>query len=220
MWLSNVHTWLNPYVSARLARSTTRADGGVVCNTSPISMASLAPKTALAPLSRCGWRRPASGRTLDLTIHARCGRGPKRSLPGSPFARVACSARSGEAEVDGRGVRIRPPGRDHLAAGVEVDALRAVHVGIAEEAGLPAAEAVVAHRHRDRHVDADHADVDVPLELAGGAAVAGEDGGAVAVRVGVDQRHALVVRRHPSDRQDGPEDLVLVRLHVRCHAVQ
>ena len=28
MWLSKVHTWLNPNVSARLARSTTR-DGGV-----------------------------------------------------------------------------------------------------------------------------------------------------------------------------------------------
>ena len=37
MWLSNVHTWVNPYCSARLARSTTRADGGVVCSTTPKS---------------------------------------------------------------------------------------------------------------------------------------------------------------------------------------
>ena len=36
---------------------------------------------SLPRLSRCGWRRPASGRTLDLTLQARCGRGPKRSLP-------------------------------------------------------------------------------------------------------------------------------------------
>jgi hypothetical protein len=35
---SNVQTWLNPYVSARFARSITRAAGGVVCNTSPISI--------------------------------------------------------------------------------------------------------------------------------------------------------------------------------------
>ncbi len=35
---SNVHTWLNPYVSARFARSITRAAGGVVCRTSPICM--------------------------------------------------------------------------------------------------------------------------------------------------------------------------------------
>src|ERR1700712_1545501 len=40
MWLSKVHTYVNPYVSAFLARSTTRADGGVVCSTTPRSMSS------------------------------------------------------------------------------------------------------------------------------------------------------------------------------------
>src|SRR5215217_4635104 len=35
---------------------------------------------SLPRVSRCAWRRPASGRTLDLTMHAHCGRGPKRSL--------------------------------------------------------------------------------------------------------------------------------------------
>ncbi len=38
MWLSNVHTWLKPYVSAFFARSTTRALGGVVCSTTPMSI--------------------------------------------------------------------------------------------------------------------------------------------------------------------------------------
>ena len=148
MWLSNVHTWVNPYVSARFARSTTRAD-----------------------------RR--RGLEDEPEVHG--------------CQRVVGKPRS-TADVCGSGQRRR----DDLAAGVEVDALGAVHVGVAEEAGLPAAEAVVADRHRDRHVDADHADVDVPLELAGRAAVAGEDRGAVAVRVGVDQRHALVVGRRPA----------------------
>ena len=37
-WLSNVHTWLNPYVSAFFARSITLALGGVVCRTTPMSM--------------------------------------------------------------------------------------------------------------------------------------------------------------------------------------
>ena len=46
-------------VAGPLARSEDSADSGV---------------------SRCGWRRTAFGRTLDLTIHAHCGRGPKRSL--------------------------------------------------------------------------------------------------------------------------------------------
>ena len=53
----------------------------------------LAPRGLVARLSRCGWRRPARpcsrdvarsprpGRTLDLTDHAHCARGPKRSLP-------------------------------------------------------------------------------------------------------------------------------------------
>jgi hypothetical protein len=61
-------------------------------------------------------------------------------------------------------------------------------------------------RHRDRHVDADHADLDLVLELPGGAAVVGEDRGAVAVRVVVDERERLVVgatrgrRRAPGRR--------------------
>src|SRR5512144_2935814 len=38
MWLSNVHTWLNPYVSALVPRSTARALGGVVCSTTPRSI--------------------------------------------------------------------------------------------------------------------------------------------------------------------------------------
>ena len=70
----------------------------------------------------------------------------------------------------------------------KLHALGAVGVGVAEQRALPAAEGVVGHRHRDRHVDADHADLDLVLEPAGRAAVVGEDRGAVAVRVGVDQR--------------------------------
>ena len=46
---SNAQTWVKPYASARFARSTTRADGGVVCNTTPNSIrtAALAPKQLL-----------------------------------------------------------------------------------------------------------------------------------------------------------------------------
>jgi hypothetical protein len=39
---------------------------------------SLLEDSSLALVSRCGWRRPGFAGTLDLTIHARCGRGPKR----------------------------------------------------------------------------------------------------------------------------------------------
>ena len=158
---SNVHTYSNPYASARLARSITRA------------------------------RR-------------------RRRLQHHPELHVTVFSR--EAEVDGAawpgsGQRLR----DDLGAGVEVDAFGAVHVRVAEQAGLPAAEAVVADRHRDRHVDADHADLHVELELAGGAAVAGEDRRAVAVRVVVDQLAGpRRSRRSRVTVEHRPEDLVVV----------
>ncbi len=37
---SNVHTWLHPYISALRAKSIARAEGGVVCSTTPMSMRS------------------------------------------------------------------------------------------------------------------------------------------------------------------------------------
>jgi hypothetical protein len=46
----------------------------------------------------------------------------------------------------------------------------------------------VGHGHGDGHVDADHGDLDFVLEAPRRTAVIGEDGGAVAVGVGVDQR--------------------------------
>ena len=85
---------------------------------------------------------------------------------------------------------------------------------------LPAAEAVVADRDRDGHVDADHADLHLVLEPAGGAAVVGEDRGAVAVRVGVDQVQALVVAVDADDGQHRAEDLLGVDAHVRGDVVE
>jgi hypothetical protein len=59
-----------------------------------------------------------------------------------------------------------------------------VLVEVAEAGFLPAAEGVIGQRHRDRHIDADHADIDAADgEIARGVAVAGEDRGAVAVFV-------------------------------------
>src|SRR6202162_3222421 len=67
------------------------------------------------------------------------------------------------------------PARGHrLGLGVEADRIRAVLVEIAEAGLLPAAEGVVGDRHRDRHVDADHADIDPGREIPRGVAIAGE----------------------------------------------
>src|SRR5829696_809378 len=88
---------------------------------------------------------------------------------------------------------VDPPGGDDLATGEEVDTLGAVGVGVPEQRALPASEGVVGDGHRHRHVDADHAHVDVGLEAPRGPAVVGEHGRAVAVGVGVHESHGLVV---------------------------
>src|SRR5271165_3598095 len=77
----------------------------------------------------------------------------------------------------------RPPRRDGLDLGVELDRGRTVLVEVAETGTLPAAEGVVGHRHRDRHVDTDHAHLHPGHEVTGGVAVAGEDRDPVAVLV-------------------------------------
>src|SRR5438046_7894675 len=70
-----------------------------------------------------------------------------------------------------------------LVLGPEAHAFLPVLADVAEARALPTAEAVVGDRHRDRHVDADHADIDAGGEFARGVAVAGEDGDAVAIFV-------------------------------------
>src|SRR5580700_8399138 len=113
------------------------------------------------------------------------------------------------------------PARGHgLELGVEAHAFHAVDAVVAEDRGLPAAEGVVGHRHRDRHVDADHADLDVVGEGTRGVAVAGEDRRAVAVGMVVHQPDRLVEAPGAHHRQHRSEDLVLVDRHVGLHVVE
>src|SRR3546814_12222593 len=65
----------------------------------------------------------------------------------------------------------------------ELQPLGAILVGVAKGAALPPAEAVVGDRHRDRHIDPDHADIDAAGKLARGMAVAREDRDTVAILV-------------------------------------
>jgi len=73
-----------------------------------------------------------------------------------------------------------PALHDAFLLGIEAYAFFAVGVHVAEQALLPAAKAVPGHGHRNRHVDAHHADLDAAAELARHIAVAGEAGNAVA----------------------------------------
>src|SRR5947208_17177946 len=68
-----------------------------------------------------------------------------------------------------------PARRHRLGLGVKPDRVGAILVEVAEAGAFPAAEGVIRHRHGDRHVDADHADLDARGELTRGIAVTGED---------------------------------------------
>jgi len=87
-------------------------------------------------------------------------------------------------------------------------------VEVAEERAFPTAEAVIRHGDGDGDVHADHAALAIELKLAGCAAVAGEDGGAVAKGVFVDEAEAFGVGGDAGDGEDGAEDFVLVAAHA------
>ncbi len=95
-----------------------------------------------------------------------------------------------------------------------------VLVEVAEARRLPAAESVVGDRHRDRHVDADHADLHPGGKVARSVAVAGEYRDAVAHLVVVGELDRIFVVRRAHHRKHGPEDLFLVDAHVGRHLVE
>src|SRR5262249_47088609 len=122
-----------------------------------------------------------------------------RSLPSGAYSRDPV-ARNDARSVHGRNRELRafldagwPTRGDRLGLGVETDRIRAVLIEVAEAGFLPAAEGVIGDWHRDRHVDADHADIHLRREVARGIAVAGEDRDAVAVIMIGRQRQCLGV---------------------------
>src|SRR5690606_26657784 len=152
-------------------------------------------------------------------------------LPRCPLTPALSPARRGSGSTGysfhrrhgelGAGADASGPAPGHgLHPGEEAHAIRAVHVQRAEDRALPAAEAVEGHGHRDRHVDADHADVDTLLELPRGIAVAGEDRGTVAVFVVVDQLQRLLERSDPHHGQHRPEDFLLIDAHLRRDVIE
>src|SRR6478672_7146819 len=117
-------------------------------------------------------------------------------------------------------IAVGPAGGDRLDLGPELHAFHAVLVGVAEGRALPAAEGVIGDRHGDRDVDPDHADFDAGGEVAGRAAVLGEDGDAVAVLVLAGKRQGFLEAGGADDLQHGTEDLFLVGLHLGRDVVE
>ena len=79
---------------------------------------------------------------------------------------------------------------------------------------------MIGDRNRDRHVDADHADLDAVGEGARRIAVAREDRGAVAVFVRVDEIGRFIVVRGANDGEHRPEDLFSIDRHVARDAIE
>src|SRR5262245_33819553 len=209
--------------------AATTASGASSAARSTAQMAASAPvaRTASAASSRRSAARPTSSTRPPASPSARAISAPMPEL--APVTTAAAPWRSrrsvgigvlpgstggGEAEVDGAGGGVGPAGGHDRRTGAEADALGAVHGRVAEEGLAPAAEREVGDGDRDGDVEADHARLDLDLEAAGGAAVPGEEGGPVAVGVGVDEGDGLVEGRGSDHREDGAEDLFLVDGHV------
>jgi hypothetical protein len=95
-----------------------------------------------------------------------------------------------------------------------------VLVEVAEARALPAAEGVVGQRHRDRHVDADHADIDLRLAKSRAASPS-----RVKIATPLPYSCSLAAERllvvfGAHHREDRAEDLLLVDAHVRRHVVE
>jgi len=131
-----------------------------------------------------------------------------------------CLAEGGHGGVYAGADAGGPAGRDGFQAGVEADAFGAVDGVVAEEGTLPSAEAVEGHGDRNGDVDADHTGLHAASEVAGGVAVAGEDAGAVAVLVVVDELQGRLEVVGADDAEDGSEDLFFVDAHGGLDVVE
>src|ERR1700738_3915902 len=163
---------------------------GLCCTTARVcapSSISCAPSwTASVP------RRPICAATSSVGLSPSSSPSSKPPIPieADLFERATASAPPSpyrRHDVFGAGADPGGPARgQHLERDIKAYAFHAVPRPLAEQRALPAAEAVEGHRHRDRHVDADHADLDAVGEFARGIAVAREDRRAVALLGGAE----------------------------------
>src|SRR4030095_12245524 len=125
----------------------------------------------------------------------------------------SCLSQSRHVQARCGRVLMRPARCDHFGTRVELDALDTVHVEVAEQRILPAAEGKESDRNRDRHVHPDHADLYLVLEAAGSSTRLGEYRRAVGIWIAVDQRDRILEGFRPQHDEHRTEDLIAINLH-------
>lgn len=101
-------------------------------------------------------------------------------------------------------VVVEPATGDGLGLSIELHDLLAVRTQIAKFGAARTGEAEERDRYRDRNVDADLAHIDFVLEFSRRRTALGKQTGAIAERVGVDQRNGLVEGVDPDAGRTGP----------------
>eukprot|EP01022_Parablepharisma_sp_SALTPOND_P009847 TRINITY_DN14066_c0_g1_i1.p1 TRINITY_DN14066_c0_g1~~TRINITY_DN14066_c0_g1_i1.p1 ORF type:complete len:1308 (-),score=476.92 TRINITY_DN14066_c0_g1_i1:655-4578(-) len=211
--------------SPRQSDSTCRLAGSMVMTTSALATAAMESASVLPPTST-SLSTLALTRSWPLTANPALTRFCAIGKPMLPrpmktmLALMMLSSLQGDGGVDLAGFFIRgvPARGDGLGLGPEGHGLLAVGAEVAQLGGARTGEAEIRHRHRDRHVDPDLADVDLVLELARRIAGAGEDGGAVAVGVGIDEGDGVIQGFQFDDAHGRAEDFLGVDIHLRLDA--
>ena len=91
---------------------------------------------------------------------------------------------------------------------------------IAKQTLLPTAKPVPSHRHRNRHIDTDHAHLNSPRKFTRYIAITGEATHAIAKLVGVDQIYRLREIFDTHTAQHGPKNFFFIDAHLRCDMVK
>src|SRR6266850_3813189 len=209
--------------SPRYTALTWGEEGSMVTTSSAWAAASFADAAATAPTAV---RASTLPRTTSKTMSEWPAFSKLRAI-GAPIAprpmkpiftpKPSLFEADGRVDAGGHGIVVEPARCDGFRLGVELHHLFAVGAEIAEFGTAGTGEAEEGHRHRDGHVDADLADVDLALKLARRGATLGEYAGAVAERVVVDEFDRLIQRAHGDDHHHRPEDLGGVDRHFRRH---
>src|SRR5215469_16715290 len=108
-----------------------------------------------------------------------------------------------------------PTLHDALITGIEPDTFFAVSVIAAEHGAFPAAKRMPCHRHRNRYIDADHADFDTVRELLRRLPIVRITGDAIPEFVRVYQVNGRFEIGYSDNAEHRSKDFFAVNRHFR-----